>query len=56
MEKETILLVRKIAENYYKLITKEMGIENVFPVDMNSIIKHINGNVIEREDLVKSKY
>ena len=54
MKRETILLVRKIAENYYEFITKEMGIENVFPVDMDSIIKYINGNIIEREDLVKS--
>ena len=43
MERETILLVRKIAENYYKLITKEMGIENVFPVDIDAIIKNIKG-------------
>ena len=54
MDKRAILLVRKIAENYYKFITKEMGIENVFPVDMDSIIKYINGNIIERKDLVRS--
>ena len=29
--------------DYYKLITKEMGIENVFPVDMDAIIKNIKG-------------
>lgn len=38
MERETRLLVRKIAEDFFNAITKEIGILNIFPVDIDRLI------------------
>jgi len=50
MTYETRLLVRKVAEDCLINITNTMNKQNVFPVDIENIIKNLNGKIVEYEN------
>ena len=47
---ETRLLVRKVAEDCLVSITEAMGKSDIFPVDVEGVIKKLNGSIIEYEN------
>lgn len=50
MTYETRLLVRKVAEDCLVSITEAMGKSDIFPVDVEGVIKKLNGSIIEYEN------